>query len=92
MLYEYQLQITEKNEVSLAKNEKHITNLWNKNRYKLLYKCLKLYLKLGLKFLKKSQSNGILTNSILKTIYRMLYKIRKASRKSWHQIKKQNAK
>ena len=47
MLSDYQLQIIEDNNFSLAKNTKIAPNLHNKRKYKH-YQNLKLYLNLGL--------------------------------------------
>ena len=55
MLSYYQLQIIEDNNFFLAKNEKLFPNLDNKQKYKLHYQYLKLYLEIGLhlkKFIK----------------------------------------
>ena len=50
MLSDYQLQFMEDNNFSYDKNEKLISNLSNKIKYKLQYQNLKLYLILGLQF------------------------------------------
>ena len=55
MLSYYQLQIIEDNNFFLAKNEKLFPNPDNKQKYKLHYQYLKLYLEIGLhlkKFIK----------------------------------------
>ena len=57
MLSDYQLQFMEDNNFSYDKNEKLISNLSNKIKYKLHDQNLKLYLILGLQFKKIEYSN-----------------------------------
>ena len=57
MLSDYQLQFIEDNNFSYDKNEKLISNLSNKIKYKLQDQNLKLYLILGLQFEKIEYSN-----------------------------------
>ena len=52
ILFDYQLQIIEDNNFSLAKTKRNITNLGNKRKYKLHHQNLKLYFILELQFQK----------------------------------------
>ena len=68
ILSEYQLQITENMNFLLVKT-KNLFLIKKKKKYKVHYKNLKLYLKLGLKFYKSLCKEIQIKNSILKTLH-----------------------
>ena len=89
-LPEYQLQITEDNEISICKNGKFIPNQV-KTKTNLYFKALKLCLKLGLELWKKHKLLKFKQTPLLMPYIERNTELQKEAEMEAYKIKKQNA-